>query len=130
MALNYPSLGEGFVNAYQVSASPFVTSSNVSLGQTVTVRFNYVTRFFTLKNNSPTTSVLAFAFTSNGLTPVNSNYCVLSGSESFTGELRTNVLFLSGVTGTSNFSLVAGLTAIPSSNMLTITGSNGFNGVG
>jgi len=33
MALNYPQMGEGYVSAYQVSATPYVTSSTISSGQ-------------------------------------------------------------------------------------------------
>jgi len=73
---------------------------------------------------------MAVAFTENGLKPVNSNYFVLSGSESFSGELRTDKIYISGSAGTSTFTLVAGLTFIPSRMLTPITGSNGFSGVG
>ena len=131
MSLNNPVMHEGFVPAYQVSAAPFVTSSNVTLGQTKEIRFNYVTRFFTIKNTSTTsTNTIAVAFTQNGLTAANSNFFPLSGSEAYSGELRVDRLFVSGSVGTSSFTIVAGLTNIPSRNFLTVTGSNGFNGVG
>lgn len=131
MGLNYPQVHEGYVPAYQVSAVPFVTSSNVTLGQVKEITFGYVTKFFTIKNTSTTsTNTIAVAFTQNGLTPSNSNYFPLSGSEAYTGELRVDRLFISGSVGTSTFTLVAGLTNIPSKNFLLVTGSNGFNGVG
>lgn len=130
MALNHPSIGEGYAPAYTISATPFVTSSNISLGQTKCIDFGMITRFITLKNTGPSTSVLAVSFTENGLKPANSNYLFLSGSESFSAELRLNKIFLSGSAGTAPFTLVAGLTFIKGSEMMQITGSNGFNGVG
>ena len=130
MSLNNPVWGEGFVPAYQMSATPFVTSSNVTLGQVKEISFPTVTKFFTLRNTSASTSVMAIGFTENSFKAANSNYFVLSGSESFSGEIRTDRLFLSGTVSTSNFSLVAGLTNIPTKNFQVITASNGFSGVG
>jgi len=131
MSLNNPSMHEGFVPAYQVSAAPYVTSSNISLGQIKEFSFDYVTRFITIKNTSTTsTNTIAVAFTQNGLSAANSNYFPLSGSEAFSGELRVDRLFVSGSSGTSNFTIVAGLTSIPSRNFLVVTGSNGYTGVG
>lgn len=130
MALNYPQQGEGYVSAYQISATPFVTSSNVALGEIKEVSFGYVTRFFIVRNTTPS-SVIAVAFTENGLQPQNSNYFLLSGSESFSADLRTDRLFISGSGGaTANFTVVSGLTFIKSRDMTPITGSNGFPGVG
>lgn len=131
MSLNNPVMHEGYVPAYQVSATPYVTSSNVALGQIKEFNFGYVTRFFTVKNTSTTsTNTIAVAFTQNGLTAASSNYFPLSGSEAFSGELRVDRLFISGAVGTSNFTIVAGLTGVPNRNFLAITGSNGFTGVG
>lgn len=131
MALNHPVQGEGYVSAYQISATPFVTSSTVSLGSVREIVFPQVTRFITLKNMSTSTSTIAVAFTRLGLTAANSNYFILSGSESFSGELRTDRVFISGSAGeTNNFTLLAGLTFIPSKMLTPLTGSNGFSGVG
>lgn len=131
MALNHPVQGEGYVSAYQISATPFVTSSTVSLGSITEIVFPQITRFVTLKNMSTSTSTIAVAFTRGGLTPANSNYFILSGSESFSGELRTDRIFISGSSGATNsFTLLAGLTFIPSRMLTPITGSNGFSGVG
>ena len=74
---------------------------------------------------------MAIGFTQNGMLPANSNYFVLSGSESFSGELRVDRVFISGSVGaTVPFTLVAGLTFINSKMLTPITGSNGFSGVG
>ena len=130
MALNYPVQGEGSAGAYAISATPFVTSSIVSLGEIKEIDYGFVSRFVIVRNTS-TDGVLAVAFTENGLKPQNSNYFILSGSEAFSGDLRTDRLFVSGSGGSSTtFSVVCGLTTIPSRNLTPITGSNGFTGVG
>jgi len=86
-ANNQYYMGENHVPAYQMSASPFVTSSNVSLGQVKEIGFGgYVSRFIIVKNTGATSTVLSVGFTENGLKPANSNYFFLSGSESFTGD--------------------------------------------
>jgi len=123
-------MGEGYVPAYQMSATPFVTSSNVSLGQTHEIQFGNVTKFVVVKNTGAPSSVLAMGFTENGLKPANSNYFLLSGSESFAADLRVDRLFLSGNVGSSTYSVVAGLTGLSPSRFLLVTASNGFTGVG
>lgn len=131
MALNHPTVGEGYVSAYQISATPFVTSSQVSLGQIEQIEFGSVTKFFTIRNTGASSNVISVAFTERGFLPENSNYFFLSGSESFSSELRTDRIFLSGSSGASTtFTLIAGLTQISPRNFLLITGSNGFSGVG
>lgn len=130
MAINYPSQGEFYAGAYSVSATPFVTSSSVSLGEIKKIEFGYVSKFLVVRNTS-TSGVLSIAFTENGLKPENSNYFFLSGSESFSGDLRTDRIFLSGSGGdVVSFSVVCGLTTIPARNLTPITGSFGFPGVG
>lgn len=129
MAINNVYQGEGNVAAYQISATPFVTSSQVSFGQIKEIRFEHVTKFLTVKNNSPST-VLSVAFTKNGFKAQNSNYFFLSGSEAFSGELRVDRLFVSGSSGSPRFSVVAGVTTIDPRNFLLVTGSNGHSGVG
>jgi len=130
MSLNHPYQSEGYVPAYQISAMPFVTSSNLSLGEIKTINFGYASRFITVKNTGPASSVLSVAFTENGLKSSKSNYFFLSGSEAFSGELRASKLFLSGSSGAPTFTIVAGLTTIPEMYMTRITGSNGYPGVG
>lgn len=130
-ANNQYYMGENYVPAYQLSASPFVTSSNVSLGQVKEIEFGgHVSRFIIVKNTGATASVLSVGFTENGLNPSNSNCFFLSGSESFAAELRVDRLFVSGSSGAPTFSVVAGLTGVASSRFLLVTASNGFTGVG
>lgn len=129
--MNNPYFGEGYVPAYQLSSTPWVTSSQVVLGQTVQISFPQVTRFIIISNNAVTaSSVMNVAFTQNGLTNANANFIPLSGTNSFSAELRTDRLFISGSAGTSQFTVVAGLTPIQKKDFLVITASNGFSGVG
>jgi hypothetical protein len=122
--------GEGYVSAYQISSTPFVTSSTVAQGSTVEIPFGYISKFIVVRNTSAA-GTLAVAFTANGLKPSNSNFFILSGSESFSADLRSDRLFLSGAGGgTTSFSLVCGLTTIPSSMLTPISASSGFPGVG
>lgn len=129
MAINYAQQSEGYAGAYAISASPFVTSSYVGLGEVKEIQFGYISRFLVVRNTSPS-GVISIGFTRNGLLPQNSNYFFLSGSESFSGDFRSDRLFISGSEGTCNFTIVSGLTTIPAKMLTTITGSNGFPGVG
>jgi hypothetical protein len=130
MSLNNPVLGEGFVPAYQISPVPFVTSSNVTLGQTRAYNFDFVTKSLLISNTAAAANVIAVAFTQNGLKTANSNFLILSGGQTFDQDIRTSAIFISGSSGTATFSLLAGLTSIPVKNFLTVTGSNGYTGVG
>jgi hypothetical protein len=130
MSLNNPVLGEGFVPAYQISPVPFVTSSNVTLGQTKSYEFDFVTKSIFVQNTAASGNVMAISFTANGLKPTNSNFLVLSGGQSLSQDVRASKIFISGSSGTSTFSFFAGLTNIPVKNFLTVTGSNGYTGVG
>lgn len=125
MGLNNPAMHEGFVAAYQISAVPFVTSSAVTTVSEIS--FPFVTRFFTIQNNSALP--LRFGFTRLGVQ--GTNYFAIPSGSSYDAEIRTDRLFLSSSTGASiSFSIIAGLTGIPIRNFQTITGSNGFDGVG
>lgn len=129
--MNNTFYGEGYIPAYQMSASPWVTSSQVSLGSTVQLSFPQVTRFLIIQNTGATNTALAVGFTQNGLTSANSNYFILSGTNSFSADLRVDRIFISGSVGTSvPFTVIAGLTPIQSKDFLTVTGSSGFSGVG
>ena len=130
MALNYPSQGEYYAAAYQISAMPYVTSSTITTGQVKEIRFSHISRFITLKNTAGSSTSIAVGFTQNGLTTAASNYFVLAGGESFSGEIRASSLWVSSSSGTPTFSLVAGLTMIPTGTMLHLTASNGYSGVG
>jgi hypothetical protein len=130
MSLNHTYVGEGYTPAYQISAVPFLTSSTLQAEEIKLVRFEYVTRFLTVKNTGPTSSTIAMGFTGNGLKPSNSNFFEIDGGETFSEEIRCTSVFLSASVGAPTFSLVAGLTQILDRNFNPITGSNGYPGVG
>ena len=129
--MNNVYIGEGYVPAYQMSASPWVTSSQVALGSTVQLDFPNATRFLIVQNTGATNTAIAVGFTQNGLKPSNSNYFIVSGTNSFSAEMRVDRLFLSGAFGaTVPFTVIAGLTSINRRDFLTVTASNGFSCVG
>lgn len=137
--LNNPfTPGEYFVPAYQLSAVPWVTSSQITLGTITEIDFLNVSRFVVVKNTTITGSgtQLAVAFTSNGLNTYNSRFLILRDGESFAADLRVDRLFLSGAAGaTTTFTVLAGLTDVPSpvqqpGFFMLPTASAGFNGVG
>lgn len=141
MPLNNPKPGPGSVSEYQVSAIPWVTSSLVGTASlsVVEISLPYVTKFFTVKNTTTSSSPaqLAVAFASGGF--AKSNYFTLLANESYTGDIRVKTLFFSNSqggpgNGDVSFFVLAGLTRIPERMFPTITGSwNGtgsFEGVG
>lgn len=130
MGLSYPIINEGYVPAYQASAVPYITSSQISLGEIQQYDFNQVTRFFNVRNmGTVDTDEIAVAVTERGL--LTGNYFTLSKGDAFRDELRTTRLFISCSRGNNvQFQIVAGLTNIPASQFLLLTGSNGHTGVG
>lgn len=134
MGLNYPSMGESYVPAYQISATPWVSSSQVAQGAITEVTFSHVSKFVVIKNTGGATTAIAVGFTRTGLASPYNNYFILSGSESFSADLRINRIFISGSSGgTVPYTLIAGLTnitAIDQRFFLPVTSSNGFAGVG
>lgn len=119
MSLNYPSVGEGYAPAYQVSALPFVTSSLVPANSTVEVEFSNITRFFTIKNAGENS--MSFGFTENGV--LGTNKFPLAKGETYIGEIRTTRLWLSGSSQETTCAIVAGLTNIPARFASPLTGS-------
>ncbi len=132
MSINHPTLSEGYVPAYQMSAVPYITSSLISAGEVHTYNFPQVTRFFNVINLSAVTAdKIAVSVTELGLQPAAGNFFSLPAGTAFRDEIRTTALFISGTSGTAvEYQLVVGLTSIPERNFLTVTGSNGHVGVG
>jgi len=130
MSLSNPVLGEGYVPAYQISPIPFVTASSLSVAQTKKYDFTSVTKSLFVQNLSSAGNTLALSFTENGLKPTNGNFITLGAGQSFSQDVRTSVIFVSASLGTPAFQVFAGLTNIPVKNFLTVTGSNGYSGVG
>lgn len=131
MSYNYPSSGEYHVPAYQQSALPFITSSVISVGEVHRYEFPYVTRFIDVCNiGAGPTDAIAIGFTDNGVLKTG-NYVTLKVGSSVNEEIRTTVLIVSCSIGTNvDYQLLCGLTTIPASHFLTLTGSNGHPGVG
>jgi hypothetical protein len=130
MSLNNPVLGEGYVPAYQISPTPYVTSSNITLGAIKEYDFPFVTKSVFVQNTSNSSTTIAISFTQNGLSPANANFITLDKGETFSQDVRTSKLFVSGASGSASYQLFVGLTNIPVKNFLTVTGSNGYAGVG
>jgi hypothetical protein len=107
-----------------------VTSSLISLGEIQSFYFPQVTRFINVQNVATGVSdEIAIAFTSRGFQT--GNYFTLNQGAALRDEIRTDRIFISCSAGTSvNFQMLMGLTGIPSSQFLMITGSNGFAAVG
>jgi len=130
MSLNNPVMGEGYIPAYQISASPWVTSSFISVGEIQELSFPCVTRFINVQNVATgVADEIAVAFTTRGFET--GNYFTLSQGAALRDEIRTDRIFVSCSAGTDvRYQMMMGLTSIPVKNFLVITGSNGFNGVG
>lgn len=130
MSLNHPTPGENYSPAYQISAMPFLSSSNLTAGEVLRVDFGFISRFIQVKNRGAAGTSISLGFTENGLTPAKGNYYVISPGETLSAEIRCTSVFLSASAGTPSFSLMAGLTTIPEKAFTPLTGSNGYPGVG
>ena len=130
MSLNNPIMGEGYIPAYQISATPWVTSSLISNGQVQVMKFPQITRFINVQNVATGAGdKIAVAFTTRGFST--GNFFSLSQGSSLTEEIRTDRLFVSCSAGTNvSYQMLVGLTGIPSGQFQIITGSSGFEGVG
>ena len=132
MSHNWPSNGEYFSPAYQVSALPYLSSSVISVGQVHKHEFPFVTKFIGITNRGANPGdKICLAFTERGLNSVVSNYITLDQADSMHHEIRSTVFYVSCSAGTNvDYQIFCGLTTIPSKNFLPITGSNGHPGVG
>jgi hypothetical protein len=128
MGLKWPEAHPSHVQEYQLSGIPWVTTSIISANETREIQFDSVTRDITVKNNTASTTV-AVAFTENGLKPGNANFFYLNGSDSLSEPIRCSKLFVSSSLGEPEISVIASLTCIKA-NLLVITGSYGYQGVG
>ena len=130
MSINYPVFNEGYVPAYQMSALPYVTASQISLGEVQAFTFEHATRFINVRNRGAVdTDTIAVAFTRNGFAA--GNYFSLESGDAFRDEIRCDRIFVSCSNGAAvDFELVMGLSPIPQTQFTTITGSIGYQGVG
>jgi hypothetical protein len=124
MGLNNVYDGANYAAEYMVSAVPWVTASNLTSGITQ-FDFPTVTKFITVQNISG--SDMKIGFTQNGV--LGNNYYPLAVSSSLSGDFRVKSLFVSS-SGISRVEILAGVTMIQTKFFPTLTGSNGFTGVG
>jgi hypothetical protein len=136
MSGNWGPPAHNFVPEYQQSGIPFVTSSasNEVTDSPVKITFPYVTRWIDVYNTDGVgADTLRFGFTENGVNAVETaNYLVLSGGQSTSRlELKCKeVWFRRHGSSNTSFSLIAGLTNVPSPSFPVLSGSIGVAGVG
>jgi len=132
VSLYYPTNGEYFAPAYQVSALPYLTSSIISNGVVQVHEFPFVTKFINISNRGANAAdKICLGFTTRGFEAGVGNYITLDQGDTVHHDIRTTVLYVSCSSGTSvDYQLFCGLTTIPAKNFLLLTGSNGHPGVG
>ena len=125
------NVGLNHVPAYQVSGQPFATGS-INAGTAVKVEFPYVTRWIYVINH--TTDHCRVGFSQEGVE--NGNFFRLSGetgneATQFTQRLEVKVSEI-WLSGSADVDVVAGLTSIPTSRVVTDSGPSwsGSAGVG
>jgi hypothetical protein len=149
MPLHYPKPNHNSAAEYQVSGIPFVTASvfnELDTDTVVRVQFPYVTQWFQVVNSGY--GCLRMAFTENGVNgnPSANFYDIVSGSANTgasastttpipqTFHLRVKEIWLKGWpfndSMKAGFQIIAGLTNCKSRDFPTLTGSDGFEGVG
>ena len=127
--MNWPSPGLGHAPSYQVSGIPFVTSSTALSSQAVVaINFPYVTRWVHVRNLDQTAH-LRLGFSSNGLN--NGYYILLQDFNKANSEITldvkcSSIYVMSNTAANINFSVAAGLTSIPTSELAN-TGPSGNN---
>lgn len=132
VSINWPSNGEYFAPAYQVSALPYLTSSIISSGEIQRHEFPFVTKFINISNRGANAAdKICLAFTQRGFDPAVGNYITLDQGDTVHHDIRSTVFYVSCSYGTRvDYQLFCGLTTIPAKNFLPLTGSNGHPGVG
>ncbi len=140
--------GPNFVPAYQLSGTPYVTSSastevpaaNAGAPVSLEIEFPYVTRWVVVQNIGG--NALKMGFSKNGVNTsgeggVSSFFTIPAQGASADNaapartprlELRCKSLHFAGVGDTTGVQVIAGLTGIEEFPVLT--GSNGFQGIG
>lgn len=147
MPLNWPQAGAGDVASYQMSAVPYVTSSNGAEVSTTPIRLKFpnATRFLVVRETAG--QDLRIGFSAKGVAGEGAsvsgsqpsagvadhrNYFVVKANETTPRlEVRCKELFFRRDGGTdAGFTVVAGLTPITANNFPPLTGSQGYEGIG
>jgi len=130
--LNNPLPGGNLAAEFIVSGWPWLTASFVPALTTVRHSFANVASSFALKNaltGSDMACRIAYGFTANGVS--GSNRGTLVPGESFSGDFKFTEFYVRSLTTSSiEYELAVSLTGVPAKQILFITGSNGFEGVG
>ena len=120
---NYPASGLNNVAEYLASGLPWVTSS-LATTTPVSYTFPFVTSTIQVVNSG--SLPLRLGFTSNGIQGTNSY--IIPGGADVSLDVRVITLYVRADTGTTNYSIYAGLTQIPARGFPVLTGSAaGFN---
>jgi hypothetical protein len=122
------------VAEYLQSGIPYVTSSHaMDAGTSVQVSFPTVSRWFVVHNNKAAGGghKISFGFTQNGVDAVetNNSYILHAGEQTSRMEIKSKDIFVKSLENGSSFSIIAGLTGVPSDSFPTLTGSLEENGV-
>ena len=129
MGIHWAEPGQKSVGEYHCSGVPFLTASLIAATTTVEVSFPRVTKEITLR--TPTDAKIRFAVTENGANGNPEDNFFLLDTTPTTFDIRTKTIFLRNTDSSPRTCYVfAGLTDITREKMITLTGSNGFEGVG
>jgi hypothetical protein len=133
---NIQSPGFNAATEFQASALPWCVTDNVSGSVIKRYDFPNVTKYVGIINNSSNGNDLKVAFTENGFRTGNFVlFPVTPSADLVYMDLRVKTIYtMASGSGTSVYSILAGLTMIPSNNMPVLTGSVGgvsyWQGVG
>ena len=142
MAMHYPKANHNHAAEYQVSGIPYVTSSasdEVTTTTAVVHRFPYVTQWVKVINQD-TAHTLYVGFTEAGVraSPTANRFALSPQSGDYNNpnaatdiiHVRCKELWFLGADNSCGFTIIAGLTNAKSREFPTLTGSDGFEGVG
>jgi len=127
MPLKFPSPGPNYVPEYQMAAVPWATSSITPAAGVNRHDFYRLTSWVTVVNNHNAND-LQVAFAERGY--ISSNFFEVPPDSSVNLFLRLKTIYISGSTGATDYSIVAGTTGILPNMQLAYTGSAGYEGVG
>ena len=124
---------EGYVPSYQISAKPWATGSLALSTSATELSFPYVTRWVQVINTGGNDVRVGFSENGvNGNPASNSNYFILETAAATAAEasstrleLRCKSIFVRADSGTSEVSVIAGLTDIKDLNA-KLSGSEGI----
>ena len=125
--MEWPKPHHGSVAEYATSGWPFVASGSTaaSLTASITITFDYVTRWIQITNTGATDLAVSFADPA-GIVPT-TYYTVKTGAVSPRLELKCVKTFITSLDGAgASYSIVAGLTSIPAAGFPDISGLAGI----